>query len=156
MDILLMVLGIVCLIVGLIGCVLPFLPGPPIAYAGLLMQQLKSEAPFSTSFLLWWAAITIAVTILDYVVPAYGTKRFGGSKYGMWGSAIGVVAGLFFPPWGLILGPFVGAFVGEMMANNDSNKAMRAAWGSFIGFLFGTLIKVVVCIVMIYYFFALG
>lgn len=151
MDILWLVISILLMIAGIIGCLLPFLPGPPLSYVGLLVMQLRSDAPFSTRFLLIWAGITVVVTVLDYVVPVYGTRRFGGTKYGVWGSTIGLLLGLFIPPWGLIIGPFAGAFIGEMIGNSDSDKAFRAAVGSFIGFLFGTLIKLIVCAMMIYY-----
>lgn len=151
MDVFLVVVGIILVVVGLVGSVLPFLPGPPLAYVGLLLQQLKSVPPFTTKFLIIWAVITIVVLLLDYAVPLYGSKRFGASKYGMWGCTIGLVAGIFFPPWGLVLGPFVGAFVGEILAQQNSDVALKAALGSFVGFLFGTLLKIVACVMMGYY-----
>ncbi|MFO7256248.1 MAG: DUF456 domain-containing protein [Bacteroidota bacterium] len=151
MDTFLQILGALLVLGGIIGSVLPFLPGPPLAYVGLLVQQLKSDPPYTIKFLLIWAAITIVVSVLDYLVPLYGTKKFGGSKYGMWGCTIGLIVGLFFPPWGLIAGPFIGAFVGELVANNQSDLALRAAFGSFIGFLFGTLLKLVACFMMGWY-----
>jgi len=150
-DTFLQILGALLVLGGIIGSVLPFLPGPPLAYVGLLVQQLKSDPPYTIKFLLIWAAITIVVSVLDYLVPLYGTKKFGGSKYGMWGCTIGLIVGLFFPPWGLIAGPFIGAFVGELVANNQSDLALRAAFGSFIGFLFGTLLKLVACFMMGWY-----
>ena len=89
--------------------------------------------------------ITAAVTALDYVVPIYGTKKFGGTKRGVWGSTIGLLVGLFFfPPFGIIIGPFVGAFLGEMSTGKTTNKAaLRSAFGSFVGFLAGTLLKLI-------------
>lgn len=152
MDVLWLILGIILMLVGLAGCILPFLPGPPLCYGALLIQQLQSSPPYSTNFLLTWAGITIVVTALDYVVPLYGTKRFGGTKYGMWGCVVGLIVGLWLGPFGLILGPFIGAFAGELMGNAGSDHAFRAALGSFIGFLFGTLIKLVACFVMGWYF----
>jgi uncharacterized protein YqgC (DUF456 family) len=101
-----------------------------------------------------WAIITVVITVLDYVIPLYGTKKFGGSKYGVWGCTIGLLVGIFAGPWGIIIGPFIGAFVGEVMANANSSQALRAALGSFIGFLFGTLLKLIVCCVMGWYFVA--
>jgi len=139
---------------GIIGSIVPFLPGPPLAYVGLLLQQLRSDPPFTVKFLLIWAGITILVSVLDYFIPLYGTKKFGGSKYGMWGCTIGLFAGIFFPPWGIIAGPFLGAFVGEMIASNQSDQALRAALGSFIGFLFGTLLKLIACFMMGWYLIA--
>ena len=152
MDVLYLVLGVILMLVGLAGCILPFLPGPPLCYLALLIQQLQSTPPYTAKFLLTWAAITVVVTALDYAIPLYGTKKFGGTRYGMWGCVIGLVAGLWFPPFGLIVGPFLGAFVGELVGNAGSGHALRAALGSFVGFLFGTLLKLIACFVMGWYF----
>lgn len=154
MDILWIVLGIMLLLAGIAGCVLPFLPGPPLCFAGLWLQQLRTDPPFSTKFLLIWAAIALVVTLLDYVIPVYGTRKFGGTRYGVWGCTLGLLVGLWFGPWGIIIGPFVGAFIGELLANNASDKALKAALGSFVGFLFGTLLKLIVCVVMGWYLVA--
>ena len=152
MDVLWLVLGVILMLVGLAGCILPFLPGPALCYVALLIQQLQSTSPYSTDFLLTWAGITLVVTGLDYVIPIYGTKRFGGTKYGMWGCVVGLIAGLWLGPLGLILGPFVGAFAGELIGNAKSDHALRAAVGSFVGFLLGTLLKLIACFVMGWYF----
>jgi uncharacterized protein YqgC (DUF456 family) len=152
MDVFWLVLGIVLMLVGLAGCILPFLPGPPLCYAALLIQQLQSTAPYSRDFLIQWAVVTVVVTALDYVIPLYGIKKFGGTKYGMWGCAIGLVAGLWLGPVGIIVGPFVGAFLGEMIGNANSANALKAALGSFMGFLLGTLLKLIACFVMGWYF----
>jgi len=151
MDTFWQVMGALLVLGGIVGSVVPFLPGPPLAYVGLLAQQLREEPPYTVKFLLIWAGIVVVVSVLDYLVPLYGTKKFGGSKYGIWGCTIGLFAGIFFPPWGLIAVPFIGAFVGEMIASNQSDLALRAAIGSFIGFLFGTLLKLVTCFVMGWY-----
>ncbi|NOX46435.1 MAG: DUF456 domain-containing protein [Chlorobi bacterium] len=153
MDILFVVIGIILLLVGIIGCVLPVLPGQILAWASLLMLQFKSDPPFTAKFIVLWALITAGVTILDYIVPLWGTKKLGGSKYGIWGAALGLLVGVFFSPIGLIIGPFAGAFVGEMIAGKDSNTAFKSGLGSFIGFLTGTLLKLVISFVMGYYFF---
>jgi hypothetical protein len=152
MDIFWTVLGAILMLVGLLGCILPLLPGPPLCYAALLLQQLRSDQPYTTKFLLIWAGITLVVTALDYLVPLLGAKKFGGSKYGIWGCAIGLIAGLWLGPFGIIAGPFIGAFIGEMIAHNDSSQALKAALGSFAGFVFGTLLKLVTCAVMVWYF----
>jgi uncharacterized protein YqgC (DUF456 family) len=152
MDTLWLILGIILVLGGLAGCILPFLPGPPLGYAALLLLQLRTDPPFSTTFLVTWGIVAAAVTLLDYVIPIYGTRKFGGTSYGIWGCTIGLIIGLWFGPLGIILGPFIGAFVGEMIASNNSGLAFKAALGSFIGFLFGTLLKLVVCLVMAYYF----
>lgn len=154
MDILWTVLGVLFIIGGIVGSVAPLLPGPPLSYLGFIVVQLRSDTPFSLKFMLIWAGIVVIVSVLEYLIPVYGTKKFGGSKYGLWGCTIGLFAGLFFGPWGIILGPFIGAFVGELIASNQSDQALKAAVGSFIGFLFSTLLKLVVCVVMAWYFVA--
>lgn len=154
MELVWIILGIVLILVGLLGSVLPFLPGPPLCFIALMLQQLREEPPFSSRFLWIWAAITLVVVVLDYIVPAYGTKKYGGSSYGVWGCILGLIVGVFFGPIGIILGPFAGAFAGEMLLHSRTDKALRAAWGSFVGFLVGTLLKLVVCAVMAYYFVA--
>jgi uncharacterized protein YqgC (DUF456 family) len=145
------ILGIILVIIGLVGSFLPFLPGPPLAYAGLWIQQLRDDKPFSIKFLLIWAGITAIILFLDYIIPIYGTKKYGGSKYGIWGCAIGFIAAFWLGPLGIIIGPFIGAFIGELIAHQDSSKALKAATGSFIGFLFGSLLKLIACLVMGYY-----
>ena len=152
MDVAWMICGCILMVVGIAGCVLPFLPGPPLCYAGLLVQQLRTDAPFDSRFLWVWAGITVVVVVLEYLIPIYGTKKYGGSKYGMWGCTIGLFAGFWLGPLGIIIGPFIGALVGEMIGKVDSRTALRAALGSFVGFLFGTLLKLVVSFIMVYYF----
>ena len=151
MDILWMIVGSLFVLVGFIGCFLPVLPGPPLAYLGLLIQQLRSNPAFTTKQLLIWLVVVAAVTILDYWIPIYGTKKFGGTKSGVWGATIGLLAGFFLGPLGIIIGPFVGAFIGELLADQSSGQALKAAWGSFVGFLFGTVLKLAVCGTMAWY-----
>lgn len=154
MDIVLLILGIVCMLIGLIGSVLPILPGLPVAYLGFILLHLSKYGEFSNWFLIIWAAIVIVMAVVDYFIPKWGTKKFGGTKYGQNGALIGTIAGIFiFPPFGLILGPFAGAYIGELLHDyNDTNKAMRSAWGSFIGFITGTVLKLIIALVMCFYF----
>uniref|UniRef100_UPI0040482276 DUF456 domain-containing protein n=1 Tax=Roseivirga sp. TaxID=1964215 RepID=UPI0040482276 len=155
MDIFLIISGAILMLVGIAGCVLPILPGPPISFFGILLLHWTTRVSFTEDLLWTLALVTVAVTALDYVVPIYGTKRFGGTKKGIWGSTIGLLLGMFFfPPFGIIIGPLVGAFLGELSAGQDTNKAMRSAMGSFLGFLTGTLLKFIACFVMAYYFVA--
>ncbi|MEZ4839665.1 DUF456 domain-containing protein [Flavobacterium sp.] len=149
MDITLLLIAFILMILGILGSFLPVLPGPPISWVGLLLLYLTKAVPMSYTVLGITLFVAIVVGILDYVIPAKGTKRFGGSKYGIWGTNIGLIVGIFAPiPLGFVIGPFVGAFIGEMMNNsNDSQKAFKAATGSFIGFLASTFIKFVVSIV---------
>ena len=154
MDTFLILTGIIFLLAGIAGCIVPFLPGPPLAYGSLILLQISSYKPFSEKFLVIWALVTIFVVLADYYIPVWGTRKFGGTKSGVWGATIGLILGIFFfPPVGLIAGPFIGAFIGEMLNNQDSNKAFRSAIGSFVGFVAGTLMKLGISIVMGYYFF---
>ena len=141
------------MLIGIIGCIIPGLPGTPIAYAGLWIAQATDRVDFSWQFLLIWGIVTIVVSVLDYAVPAWGTKQFGGTKYGVWGSTLGVFVGLFFGAVGVILGPLVGAILFELLAtmlrgritHDDVKAAFRAGWGSFIGILVGTVLKLICC-----------
>ncbi|KJF42138.1 DUF456 domain-containing protein [Draconibacterium sediminis] len=153
MDILLIVLGAVFIISGVLGCVLPIIPGPPLSYIGLLLLHFTERYQFSSKFLIIWAIITVVVYALDYLIPAWGTKKFGGSKRGVWGSIIGLVIGMFFfPPFGIIIGPFVGAVIGELTVGKDSGAALKSGFGSFMGFLAGTLLKLIASGMMTWYF----
>ena len=145
MDIFLLVIAFLFLLIGFIGCIVPGLPGTPIAYAGLWIAQATDRVDFSWQFLLIWAAVVVIISVLDYVVPAWGTKKFGGTSWGVWGSTIGVFVGLFFGAVGVIVGPLVGAILGELIAGKRLDAALKAGWGSFIGILFGTVIKLMAC-----------
>ena len=149
MDTLLLVLGFVCMIIGILGSFLPVLPGPPISWVGLLLLYFTSAVEMNYWVLGITLFVAVVVAILDYVIPAKGTKRFGGSSYGVWGTNIGLIVGILAPiPLGFIIGPFVGAFVGELIYNSkDHKRALKAATGSFIGFLASTFMKFVVCMV---------
>ena len=154
MDYFLIGIGVIFIISGLLGCVLPIIPGPPLSYIGLLFLHFTEKYQFSTRFLIIWAVITGVVYTLDYLIPAWGTKKFGGSKRGVWGSIIGLIIGLiFFPPFGIIIGPFVGAVVGELSSGKDSGAALKSGFGSFLGFLAGTLLKLITSGMMTWYFF---
>lgn len=133
------------MLIGLIGCIIPGLPGVPVAYVGLWIAQATDKIDFSWQMLLIWGIVTVVVSILDYVVPAWGTKKYGGTKYGVWGSTIGVFVGLFFGAVGVILGPLVGAILGELISGKEFQQALRAGWGSFIGILAGTVLKLICC-----------
>ena len=149
MEIFLLVSAFLLIVIGILGCIIPGLPGTPLAYAGLWIAQATDRIDFSWQFLLIWGIVTIIVSVLDYVVPAWGTKRFGGTKYGVWGSTLGVFVGLFFGPVGVILGPLVGAVLGEMFSGKELSAALKSGWGSFVGILFGTVLKLICCGLML-------
>ena len=154
MDIFLIIIAIILLLTGIIGCFIPILPGPPISYGGILLLHFTDFGQFTDQFLYLFAGITIVVTVLDYIVPVWGTKRFGGSKAGVRGATAGLIVGVFvFPPLGIIIGPFVGAFLAEMMRENNTNKAIRSGFGSLLGFLLGTGMKLAASLTMTFYFF---
>ena len=146
MEIALIILGIICLITGLAGCILPMLPGPPVAYAGLILLHLTDGVQLSTTELLVGLLIVVVVQVLDYIIPMLGTKYSGGGgKWANRGTLIGTLIGMFFLPWGIIIGPFVGAFMGATKDGMDNTQALKAGFGSLLGFLFGTVLKFVVC-----------
>lgn len=148
MDVLLLVLGFMCVILGVFGSFLPVLPGPAISWVGLVLLYFTNAVPANYWILGIALLITVILAVLDYVIPAKGTKRFGGSSYGIWGTNIGLIVGILAPvPFGFIIGPFVGALIGELIYDfKDPNRALKAAAGSFIGFLVSSFMKFVVCV----------
>lgn len=151
MEIFLIILAFACIILGILGSVLPVLPGVPLSYVGILLLHFTEKVQFSTQILILWAVLVILVQLLDYYVPIWGTKKFGGSKRGVWGCAIGMVVGMFFGPWGIILGPFAGAIVGELTGGKQTQDAIKAGFGSFMGFLLGIVSKLIVGGFLLYY-----
>ena len=164
MEWILVVIAALLIIAGIGGCVLPIIPGPPIAFVGMLVLHFSSESyAFATSTLFVYGLVAIGITVLDYFIPIYGTKKFGGTKYGTRGSMVGLlvgtlvlpVLGLVLGPFGLlgiILGPFAGAVIGEKIGGMENASALKAGVGSFIGFLAGTMLKLVYCFVILYLF----
>ena len=148
MTIIYLTISAILIIVGIIGCILPIIPGQVIAYCGLLCLVPSSHSP-SWMTLLFFGVLTVVVTVLDFVVPAIGAKRFNCSSFGTWGCFIGTLIGLFFPPIGIVLGPFIGAFVGELIAGKPASAAVIGGFGAFLGFLMGTFIKIIACILML-------
>lgn len=148
MDIFLVCIAALFMILGLIGSLLPILPGPPLSWIGLLILYATNAVPMNWTFIIITFIIAMAIFILDYIIPAVGSKRFGGTRAGMIGTSIGLVVGLLAPiPGGIIIGPFVGAFIGEMMNAPNSRIAFKSAVGSFVGFLASTFMKLVVAVI---------
>lgn len=149
MDSLLLLLGFICMIVGILGSFLPVLPGISLSWVGLLLLYMTKVVPMNYWVLGITLAVTIVISVLNYIIPAKGTKKFGGSTYGVWGTNIGLVVGIFAPiPFGFIIGPFAGAFIGELIYDRkDHNRALKAATGSFIGFLASSFINFMLCII---------
>ena len=151
-DIFLLVLGFCFLVGGWLGCILPVMPGPPLSYIALLLIQFTRFSDFSVEFLLITAAVTIIVTVVDFVLPVWGTRKWGGSRAGTVGAILGLLVGLFFAPVGIILGPFAGAVLCELIAGRETNAALRSGFGSFVGFILGAVLKLSVCAVFTYYY----
>ncbi len=149
MDLFLAALGFILVLLGIIGAFLPVLPGPLTSWVGLLLLHLTKTVPQDTPFLGVTFAIAAGVWLLDYIIPAIGTKWFGGSKYGMYGTSIGLILGLISPiPFGIIIGAFTGALVGEMIgAKKEFSKALKAAFGALLGFFASSTLKFIVALV---------
>jgi uncharacterized protein YqgC (DUF456 family) len=152
MDILLIVFAFLLLVAGIAGCILPMLPGVPLAYAGMLLLHLTDKIHFTTHQLIIWLIVVIVLQVVDYITPLLGSKYSGGTSFGNRGCMAGTLLGMFFMPWGVIVGPFIGAVAGEMMGGHDLPHAIRSGIGTLLGFLFGTLLKVIVC----FYFLVQG
>ena len=153
-DMIWIILAAVFMLLGLLGCIIPVVPGPPLSYFGLLILQLKSNPPFSLKFMLFMAIITIFVTIIDYLVPFWSSKKVGAGKWGVRGAMIGLLFSFFFfPPFSIFIFTMIGAFAGEIMAGKNSILALKASIGVFMGFMFGTILKVVISGYMVYRFF---
>ena len=155
MDIFLLTIGFLFVMLGLIGSFLPVLPGPLTSWLGLLILYFTSIVPMNYTFLGITLAIAILIWILDYIIPAIGTKRFGGSKYGVYGTTIGLLIGLFSPiPFGILIGAFLGAFIGEILHDKTNTKrAFNASIGSLLGLITSTTIKFSVALVYAFLFF---
>lgn len=151
-DYILLIFGIIIMVIGIIGCLVPVLPGPPLSFAGLILLQLTRFGNFTSATLITLAAITVIVTVLDYIVPIWGTRRFGGSKYGARGATVGLIIGLFLGPLGIIIGPLIGAIVGELIYKDEMNYALKAGFGSLLGFMTGIGLKLAASFVMTFYF----
>ena len=154
MDYFFVIVGFICLILGLVGCFAPVLPGPPLSFLGLLFMHWSRFGQYTPNTLWMFAILSVLVSIIDYFIPLWGTRKWGGSGAGVTGATLGLVLGFFFSPIGLILGPFVGAVIGELLAGKKTHEALRSGMGAFIGFVLGTAIKMSLVFVMVYYFIA--
>lgn len=160
MSTLLIIIGIVFLIAGIIGAILPVIPGPPLSFIGMLFIHYSSDLySFKPLTLVIYGIVSITILVLDYIIPAMGTKKYGGTKYGTWGSTIGLlIAVVIFPilgivlgPFGIIgiiLGPFAGAYIGEIIGGKNHDDALKSGLGSFYGFLAGTFLKLAYAIIV--------
>ena len=157
MNIFLIILAVVLALVGILGSIIPALPGPPLSWIGLLLLNFTTVADYTPLFLIITAVVAAIITLMDYILPALSTKKHGGSKAGIWGCNIGLVIsiiGLPFGPQGIlgiVFWPFVGALIGEFLSGKKNNKALRAAWGAFVGFLSGTGLKLAYTLIIAFF-----
>ena len=149
MDVFLLLLGFFFIILGIAGAFLPIIPGPLTSWIGLLVLHLTNIVPIDKTFLIVTFIVAAGIWLLDYLIPAIGTKKFGGTKYGVYGTTIGLILGLFSPvPFGILIGAFLGALIGELIYDNDDlSRALKASFGAFIGFIASVTIKFSICLI---------
>jgi uncharacterized protein YqgC (DUF456 family) len=164
MELAIIIIGIILIIIGFIGSILPALPGPPLAFGGLLLLLLNKPVKLEMAennyvWLIILGIVTIFITVVDYYMPIWGTKKFGGTKAGARGSTIGLIVAviLTFYTAGIaailiLAGPFVGAYLGEKQSGQSKEVALKSAKGSFLGFIAGTFMKVVMVVLIAIYF----
>ena len=151
MEVVWLAAGWVMVVAGIIGCVVPVLPGPLLSFCAILCL-LGTAHPPGLGVILAFGVLTAVATALDYVIPAFGAKKFNCSKLGVFGCIVGTFAGLFFFPVGLLLGPFLGAVAGELIAGKSAGKSLWGGFGAFLGFVAGVFVKLVVCSLMAIWF----
>ncbi len=156
MTLALIAIGVALLLAGFVGCILPVLPGPPLSFSGLVLLWWGvgfDATTFGTTTIIVLGVLSVVVTVLDFVVPAMGAKKYGASSSGVWGSVLGMIVGMiFFPPFGMLVGAFLGALAFELMSGKESTEATRAAWGVFVGTVVGIVMKLAVSGAITYVF----
>ena len=153
-DIVLIGLGFIVSLVGLIGCIIPAVPGTPLNFIALILLSFaKDWEPYSTTFLIIMALVALVVSILDNVIPAWGAQKYGAEKSSVWLALAGTLIGVFFfPPFGIFIGAFVGALAGELFHGKEAALALKAGWGVFVGMFIGIGIKLIASGIMFSYF----
>ncbi len=155
METLFIVIAALFIVAGIAGAFIPIVPGTPLSYMGILILHFTKGDLFGWLFLISWGVVVAITVTLDSFLPAEGARRAGGSRLGIYGALIGAVAGLiFFAPAGILFGPIIGAFIGEFMAGKKTDSALRAAMGTFVGYLLATGLKAGVSIILAFYFFS--
>src|SRR4030042_441302 len=148
------IIGSILMLLGLAGSILPMLPGPPLSFIGLFLLALLTHfsPPLTPTLVIILAIVTILVIVMDYIIPLLGAKRYGASKWGIWGSVLGMVIGIFWSPFAMLVGAIIGAVVAEWLVGKKKREALRAGWGGVMGTLFATILRLGVSGGMIYYF----
>ncbi len=152
METFIIILAILAGVIGIAGSILPGLPGTPVSWIGLLLLYIWGNGAaegLTVKGLIIWGVIVALVSVIDYIVPMYFTKVTGGSKYAERGAMAGLIIGIFLTPVGMILGSFLGAFLAELYYNRQGvGQALKAAIGSFFGFITGTGLKTIVAVLI--------
>ncbi len=146
--------GSILMLLGLAGSILPVLPGPPLGFIGLLLLALAKHfsPPLTATLVIILGMVMVLTIVMDYIIPLLGARRYGASKWGIWGSVLGMVIGIFWPPFGMLVGAFIGAVAGEWLAGKENVEAVRAGWGVMMGTLLATVLRLAVSGIMAYYF----
>ncbi len=154
LEIVVIVMGSIFILIGLAGSILPVLPGPPLSFIGLLLLALANRfsPPLTSTFIILMGLLTGVAVVLDYIIPVLGARRYGSSKWGLWGSFVGMVIGIFFSPLGMLLGGLIGAVIAEGLVHRKTGQALKAGWGVVVGTLLGTVLKFVLSAMMAYSF----
>ncbi len=153
-DVIWIVVAAILLSAGAIGTIAPIIPGLPLSWGGLFILKLlpSTKDDISWTIIIILGIISAVITILDNILPVWGTKKMGGNKQVVWGATIGLLFGFFLGPWGIFLGPFVGAFIGALMSGNKLKSATKQASGAFGGYLVGLLLKLISVGFIIFFF----
>ncbi len=155
LDVIVCVISSILTFLGLLGCIIPALPGPPLNFLAILILAIAQNftPPLTLKLIIIMLIVTIAVTLLDYVIPVAGAKKYGSSRWGVWGSILGMIIGIiYYPPLGMIVGALLGAVAAEMLKGKKSKAALKAGWGVFVGTMFGMILKLIASGIMTYYF----
>ena len=152
MDLFLIVSAGILVFAGIVGSFFPKLPGTALSYLGIILLHYSSLAEFPVTFFIRWGVFVIIVQGLDYLIPTWGKRKFGGSMKGVWGGLIGMLALMYFGTYGIIFGAVAGAFIGELFAGKESNEAIHKAFSSFVFFILGTISQLIIAGGLLYYY----
>ncbi len=153
LTIIFIILGFILAVVGIVGCIVPGLPGPPLNYIAVVLLDIAKPELYTSKFLLWFGLVVVIVYFLDYILPVLGAKIYNASKYGIWGSIIGMIIGIFFfPPFGMILGIIIGTITGELLAGKEHSEALKVGFVTFIASMTVIIIKLSLSLILTFYF----
>ncbi len=153
LTIIFIIIGLILAVTGIVGCIVPGLPGPPLNYIAIVLLDIAQPDTFSSKFLLWFGLVVVIVYFLDYILPVIGAKIYNASKYGIWGSIIGMIIGIFFfPPFGMVLGIIIGAVTGELLAGKEQSQALKVGFATFVASMTVIIIKLSLSMILTFYF----